>query len=508
MLQALVDAKQLLLTAAKAQFVGERLAALATPFLVLDMRTVSQNMEAMKTFCATHRVALRPHAKMHKSLALGSMQVKCGGAVGMCVQKVSEAEVLSGIYAERTKTSSDTYVRNLFISNEVIGSAKLRRVAQLAKFLNIECMTQKGYLAVAVDSVAGVHELAAALRQFEVESSSEVFIYVLIEVNIGQNRGGCPVTEENLGAVCKAVKEHPKQLKFEGLHAYHGGAQHIREISERRMVMQAAIGKVTKAISICKLHFVAVPVVTGAGTGTFFLEGLSGVYTEVQPGSYLVLDRDYGENAVRGGDEGEPVDGASPEGIVPTFNHALFLQTTVVSKWAAANKEEPNRIVLDGGHKSGAIDCGGPAIAPFQLRRLLKRFLLDAEGQQASGGSPSARVHRIAELGSLVVDHCYVVCGNGGDDHSLLRSPLTLLPKSGGSTALRPQAVLQEASNAIEEVLMATLNIGDTVFLVPGHCDPTFNLHDIVLCSSGIDTDEGRAVVSDVIAVDARGCQQ
>lgn len=444
--------------AARCDFVGKLLGDLPTPFLVVDMDVVERNLAAMQRYCSERKLLLRPHAKMHKSRTLSALQVR-NGAIGMCVQKISEAEQLAGLFDEVERPDT---VRNLFISNEVTGMAKLRRVAHLAAFLHkgLDAATSHNrldrYLAVAVDSVEGVVSLAEALRE------QPTFVHVLIEVNIGQSRGGCPPTVEALTPICTAICNAHDVLVFDGLHAYHGAAQHVRSVADRQAIMAHSIALAQQAKNIIEAHM-PVRIVTGAGTGTFFIEGNSNVYNEVQPGSYLVMDRDYGENGGGGGGEGAP----------PLFEHALYLQCTVGSYVDTA---DGSRIVLDAGHKSAAVDCGGPAVAPFCLRDV------------HVDGVP------------------YIVAENGGDDHCTLRSPcLKFLPSARQAPPSAPQAATLEAN-----LFKRYGCVGATLWLIPGHCDPTFNLHDYVICVRGLATAENprAVVVEDVIAVDCRGCQQ
>lgn len=464
--------RRVIAAAARKDFVGKTLAEVPTPFLVVDLDVLEKNMTSMQAFCNTNGLLLRPHAKMHKCRAFGAMQLR-HGAVGMCVQKVSEAEQLSGMFDDPESCASDTSaaVRNLFISNEIIGAAKLQRLAKLASFLH-QGMTPstshnkcERYLAVAVDSVEGVQRLAEPLRR------EGTFVHVLIEVNVGQNRGGCPPTREALTPLCSAIQNNSDVLVFGGLHAYHGGAQHIRSVEERAATIAQSVQHAQDAKAIVEALGMPTGIVTGAGTGTFFLHGANELYGELQPGSYLVMDRDYGENATRHHNTT-----ATPP---PTFDHALFLQCTVGS---CITDDVGTRLVLDGGHKSAAIDCGGPAVAPFCLR---------------------------GDLGSAVGFNAallpYVVADNGGDDHCILRSSsLNVVPRGGN-------AVTAAVTSHAKDVLLQRYGrVGETLWLVPGHCDPTFNLHDYVVCVRGLTVSHlpRDVVVEDVVAVDCRGCQQ
>ena len=361
--------------------VGVTVADIDTPALVIDLDAMERNLARMAEFARTHGMRLRPHAKMHKSAIISRLQMDAG-AVGVCVQKLSEAEALA-----------DGGVGDIFISNEVIAPAKLERVAMLAKRIK---------LAIAFDSTLGIDRLADALRR--AGSSLDVFV----EVDVGQGR--CGVAPTAAGALAQQVVSHG--LRFAGLQAYHGKAQHIRSAAEREAAIRHAVTAARTAQAAVTGAGIACPLVTGAGTGSFVFEAASGVYGELQAGSYLFMDRDYREN--------ESAPGA------PTFENALFVKSQVLSRGQS-------HAVVDAGHKSHAIDSGLPRV-----------WCRDLE------------------------------FSNGGDEHGVLRPRGDALPA-----------------------------LGDTVWLVPGHCDPTVNLHDhYVVVRGGLDT----GVVSAVWPVDARGC--
>ena len=119
--------------------VGAALSAIDTPALVIDLDAMQRNLQAMATYAREHRMRLRPHAKMHKCAAIAKLQ-KAAGAVGVCVQKLDEAQALAAAGVD------DSY-----ISNEVIDETKLARFADLAANIT---------LGIAVDSALGVERLA------------------------------------------------------------------------------------------------------------------------------------------------------------------------------------------------------------------------------------------------------------------------------------------------------------------------------------------------------------
>jgi D-serine deaminase-like pyridoxal phosphate-dependent protein len=361
--------------------VGDPVALIETPSLVIDLDAMERNLSRMAAFAKEHKVRLRPHAKMHKSAHISRLQMDAG-AVGVCVQKLSEAQALAA-----------GGIDNIFISNEVIDPGKLAGVAQLAQHIT---------LAIAVDSPLGIDRLATALKA--VGAQADVFV----EVDVGQGRCGVPPGEA--AGLAHQIVSHG--LRFAGLHAYHGGAQHLRSVAEKEAALRHAITQARSAQAMVTSSGLNCPLVTGAGTGSFLFEATSGLYGELQAGSYLFMDRDYADN--------QPVPGA------PVFEHALFVKSQVMSRGLS-------HAVVDAGHKSHAVDSGLP--------RVWQRDLVFA---------------------------------NCSDEHGVLHAGRDALPQ-----------------------------LGDTVWLVPGHCDPTVNLHDhYVAVRGGL----AHGAVEAVWPIDARGC--
>lgn len=382
--------------------IGRPVNAIDTPALVVDLDAMDRNLATMARFAQRHKVRLRPHAKMHKSAELAKLQM-AAGAVGVCVQKTSEAEamVAGGVY-------------NVFISNEVISPFKLARVAALTRAV----LPHEGKIAICVDSIEGIRRLATSMNEARVASGVATAIDVFIEINVGQKRCG---VEPGTAAVALAleIRKHPA-LNFAGLQAYHGKAQHLRSPAERREAITGAIKAAALTRQLIEAEGVSVGLVTGSGTGTAALEGASGVYGELQAGSYLFMDADYAANQL------DPAQ--------PRFEHALFVKTQVISTHTTGDPY----VVCDAGHKSHAIDSGLPKVHAFSSRSKLEYF-------------------------------------NGGDEHGILRP-------TAGSTRLP--------------------TLGSLLWLIPGHCDPTVNLHDMMI---GVRGGLLKGVVERVIRVDARG---
>jgi D-serine deaminase-like pyridoxal phosphate-dependent protein len=370
--------------------IGQGVAAIDTPALVIDLDAMERNLARMADFARAKEIRLRPHAKMHKSAELAYLQM-ARGAVGVCVQKTDEALALA-----------HAGVSDIYISNEVIAPAKLARLAQAVRALPTR-------FSIAVDNALGIARLAEALQQVGVTHPAAIDVFV--EVDVGHGR--CGVAPAQALALVQQVMAQPS-LRFAGLQAYHGSAQHWRGVAERDAALAESETAVRATLAILNAAGIAVPLVTGAGTGSFVREANSGLWGELQAGSYLFMDADYASN------EADP--GA------PTFEHALFIKAQVMSVAAT-------HAVCDAGHKSHAIDSGLPRV-----------WLPDG-----------------------------LVYANGGDEHGVLRE----VDQAGELPAL-----------------------GETVWLVPGHCDPTVNLHDFAIGLRG-GLDAGH--VERLITIDARG---
>lgn len=341
-----------------------------TPALLLDLNAFERNLDRMQAAADAAGVVLRPHAKAHKTPAFALAQI-ARGAVGICCQKVSEA--LPFIAAG---------VSDIHISNQPALSANGAKTVLLAR------AAHHARISVCVDDLRQIDALGSAA------ASEGSRIGVLVEIDIGQGRCGVPDADGVL-RLLERLAAHPR-LEFRGLQAYHGGLQHLRAHDARRAQSQRAAERTGVVIAALEGHSVRCPTVTGGGTGSVEFDLQSGVFTEVQPGSYAFMDRDYGDNAY------------DDRAGALRFDHALFLATTVMSTAAGRH------VVVDAGLKSLATDSGMPGI--WQAEHL--RY------DQAND------------------EHGIVTAKDG-------RKPLPTL--------------------------------GSRLHLVPGHCDPTFNLHDALV---------------------------
>ena len=350
-----------------AQLVGQSVDAIDTPGLVVDLDAMKRNLVRMAEFARKHDIRWRPHAKMHKSVAIAKLQLQAG-AVGVCVQKTAEAEaiVAGGVY-------------NVYITNEVIAASKLARVAALAHRVAAE----NGQLSIAVDSPEGVGRLAEAMNEARSRRASAAVIDVFVEIDVGHGRCGVPPGGAAV-ALVHEIRKHPA-LRFAGLQAYHGKAQHLRGAQQRRETIALAVDDVVHTRKLIEAEGVPVDLVTGAGTGSMVCEAASGVYGELQAGSFLFMDADYAQN------ERDPAQ--------PQFEHALFVKTQVISS-------REDHAVCDAGHKSHAIDSGLPKVHSFEPGSELNYFNGGDEHGILRPAGAGQRVPAIGRMLWLVPGHC------------------------------------------------------------------------------------------------------
>ena len=336
-----------------------------TPCLVLDLDALERNIKKMGEYAKAHGMRHRVHGKMHKSVDVAKLQEVLGGAVGVCCQKVSEAEVFAR-----------GGIRDILVSNQVRDPLKIDRLARLPNF--------GARTIVCVDDLANVGELSDAAERHGNT------IECLVEIDCGAGRCGVTTTPEVV-ALAKAISE-ASGLRFAGIQAYQGAMQHLDRFEDRRAKLDVAIGMVKDAVAGLQAEGISCDLVSGGGTGSYYFESNSGVYNELQCGSYAFMDADYGRILDKDGnriDQGE-------------WENAFFILTSVMSHAKA------DKAICDAGLKAQSVDSGLPVI-----------FGRD--------------------------DVEYIKCS---DEHGVIDDP------------------------------KGALKVNDKLRLVPGHCDPTANVHD------------------------------
>lgn len=338
-----------------------------TPALIVDLDAMERNIATLARHVEgnPHGVRLTPHAKAHKCVEIARLQMEAGAA-RICCQNVAEAEALVA-----------GGITDILLSNEIIGQRKAKRLAALARSARI---------GVCVDHVRQADVLSAAA------SEQDVTLDVLVEIDVGMARCGV-ATPEDAVTLARYIATLPG-LRFSGLQAYHGSAQHLRKPAERAAAIRHAANLARTTVELLAQAGLPCAVVAGAGTGTFDNELHSGVYNELQCGTYVFMDADYGRNET-----------AAP------FANSLFVLASVISMATSG------RAVCDAGLKAMSLDSGLP-----------------------------------------------VVFGTAGVTY----------------------AKATDEHGALDVSPTAKLAIGDRLRLIPGHCDPTVNLHDwLIGCRDG-----------------------
>jgi 3-hydroxy-D-aspartate aldolase len=336
-----------------------------TPCLVLDLDALERNIKKMGDYAAAQGMRHRVHGKMHKSVDVAKLQETLGGACGVCCQKVSEAEVFAR-----------GGIRDVLVSNQVRHPAKIDRLARIPTY---------GARAICcVDDVTNVADLSEAAVRHGTQ------IECLVEIDCGAGR--CGVTTTPAVVEIATAIDAAKGLKFAGIQAYQGAMQHLDSYEERKEKIGIAVAMVKDAVDTLRTEGLECDIVGGGGTGSYYFESTSGVYNELQCGSYAFMDADYGRILDKDGkriDQGE-------------WENAMFILTSVMSHAKA------DKAIVDAGLKVQSVDSGLPVIYGRD----------DVE---------------------------YVKCS---DEHGV---------------------VMDTAG---------VLKINDKLKLVPGHCDPTANVHD------------------------------
>ena len=333
-----------------------------TPCLVVDLDAFERNVEKLGRYMKEKGLRHRAHAKTHKSSDIAMIQMERGGACGVCCQKVSEAEALVS-----------AGIRDVLVSNQVVAPKKIERLAALAT---------RARVLVCVDDLGNVDDLSAAAVKVGVT------LECLVEIDVGAGRCGVAPGEPAV-AIARRIADRPG-LSFAGLQAYQGKAQHVRAHDERRDLIQKAIDDTKRTVDLLKAEGLSCAIVAGAGTGSFEMEGASGVYNELQCGSYVFMDADY--QRVR--DAGDKP--------ISEFENSLFILTSVMSK------AKRDVAICDAGLKAQSVDSGMPIVFGRS----------DVEYLKAS------------------------------DEHGVIADPGNVL------------------------------RLNDRLRLIPGHCDPTVNVHD------------------------------
>jgi D-serine deaminase-like pyridoxal phosphate-dependent protein len=333
---------------------------IATPALVCELASLEANIEVMANHVRDAGVNLRPHVKSNKSADIAKRQLDAG-AVGLSFAKLGEAEVI----VQRLNATADGAPISVLLTSPLVGRHAAERAARLAQHCE---------LIVATDHCDGVDELEAAALAYDTTIS------VLCDVDVGLGRTGVLGPAEAL-AVAERVNV-ATHLHFRGVQGYGGHLQHVAGREHRREATRASTERLRIVIDALDAAGFNVAIRSGGGTGTLGLDIEIGVLNELQPGSYVFMDREYRDAL-----------GDDPEG---RFEQSLTLVTTVIS----ANHD--GYVTVDAGLKSMATDAGVPLVVGHETTSTY-RFFGDEQGMVTY---PSGHEFRRGERLELVPPHC------------------------------------------------------------------------------------------------------
>jgi 3-hydroxy-D-aspartate aldolase len=363
-----------------------------TPLLVLDRAALERNLVAMQQLCDRAGVRLRAHGKTHKCSRVGRIQV-ARGAVGLCVQTVGEAEAfVAGSVGDVLVTAP-------------VAPWAAPRLAALAKTARV---------GVVADTEEQIARLGSAAR------AAGVVLDLVVDLDLGTHRTGAyPGQAVKLARAAASTDG----LNFAGVQAYLGHLQHVEEADARRAADEDGIRTLAQTVEDLRAANLAPGVVTGGGTGTHAFDLASGVFNELQAGSYAVMDVEYEACA-------------APAGDAWPFEPAMFVASSVVSA------HHKTHATCDAGFKALAVD-GPPA--------------------KVVAGAAESSLWRPM-----------------GDEHGAIVHPFFVpaMRAGGGDPVLTAMAIAAADENEDFPWPEDAPKPGDIVWLQPGHCDPTINLYD------------------------------
>lgn len=324
-----------------------------TPALVVDVAALERNIAAMAEFAARSGTDLRPHAKSHKCVEIARRQI-AAGAVGISCATLDEIAAMA-IGA----------VPGLLLTSPVAGTPKLTQLAHLLR--------RDPSIMVVADDLAGVADLAALSAEIGAK------VRVLVDIDVGQQRTGCRTVDAAV-TLAQQINRAPG-LEFCGVQAYAGHIQHIVTRAERLSAATAVAEQIRTLCATLKAAQLSPQIVTGAGTGTAEIDVTQGVYTELQPGSYVFMDADY----------------LRVEGVAADYRPSLFVDTTVVSV------QGDDHVTTDAGTKAFALN--GPAPLPA-TREHGWTYSYDGDEFGRITLAPNSRRPTRGERLALIVSHC------------------------------------------------------------------------------------------------------
>jgi 3-hydroxy-D-aspartate aldolase len=335
---------------------------LVTPALVLDLDRLEANIAKMAAHACRVGLALRPHAKTHKSLRIARLQL-AAGAAGVCCATIGEAEVMGR-----------GGIPGVLVTSPVVQPANVARLVALA--------ASSPDLMAVVDHPSNVRALSAAAH------AAGVSLRLLVDFDVGLGRTGATTVDDAV-ALARLLNDLPG-VEFAGVQAYAGHLQHIEGFAARAELAAEQAAKVGALVAALEGEGLRPGLVSGGGTGTHDLDHRAGVFTELQAGSYAVMDVEYGDVELR--------DASTAPGGAAAFEPALFVRTTVVSANATG------MVTTDAGLKRFATDGPKPRIARGAPEGAIYAFSGDEHGCVVF--ADSAQTLPLGSALECVVPHC------------------------------------------------------------------------------------------------------
>lgn len=303
-----------------------------TPALLVDIEILDRNIATMRESSNALGVHVRPHVKSHKCVEI-AQRVVAAGAVGVCCATIGEAEAmalggLKGILITAPLSSPDTLDR-------------LRRILLRGADVSI--------VADHPNAVAPLAEIAAAIGRK---------LPVFVDIDVGVGRTGC-IEIADAVSLAQAVAS-ASGLRFAGIQAYWGNLQQVTPFAERTRLVGIQVERLRAVIAALQTAGLPPAIVTGGGTGSHRIDAGSGVFTEIQPGSYLFMDSCYGSINISENDN--------------PYVPSLFVAATVVST------NRPGRVIVNAGFKAFATDSGKPVALRGAPEGATYRFMGDEHG--------------------------------------------------------------------------------------------------------------------------------
>jgi D-serine deaminase-like pyridoxal phosphate-dependent protein len=338
---------------------GTKIEDLDTPVLLLDLDILESNIKKMAEFFRNKPVRLRPHIKTHKTPIIAHKQV-AAGADGIACQKLTEAEVMV-----------ESGIRDVFVTNQVVGWNKALRLARLAHHSKIS---------VIVDDAMNVRQLSQAASQVGVT------LNVLVEVNVGMNRCGVPPGKPAVTLAKEIVNAHG--LKFQGILGYEGHCVLLDDYAKKKQLCLEALAKDVETKQLLIDSGLDVEKVCAGGTSTYDITGLYPGITEIHPGTYATMDLKF-------------------KNMGMPFDCAVTLLTSVIST------PTTGRATIDAGMKAISQEFGIPKVdrSDTKLVHLYEEHGLLELGESAKPLHPADKVQLVPTHGCTTINlhdkfHC------------------------------------------------------------------------------------------------------